>query len=54
MSEKTIEELETEIQYYRKEMKSLKETGKMWDAFPIALLLDLLERDLKKLKEREE
>ena len=53
MSEDTIDELEAEIKTLRKEMKSLKEKGKAWDALPIALLISALERDLKKQKERD-
>jgi hypothetical protein len=53
MNEKTTVELEEEIETYCKEIKSLKDKGKNWEAFPIALLLDVLERDLQKRKERE-
>ena len=53
MNEKTAVELEAEIETYRKEMKSLKDKGKNWEAFPIALLIDVLERDLQKRKEYE-
>ena len=51
MSEKTAVELEAEIETYRKEMQSLKDKGKTWEAFSIALLIDVLERDLQKRKE---
>lgn len=54
MTEKSIDELEAEIKILRKEMKSLKEKGKAWDALPIALLINVLERDLKKQKERDD
>jgi len=53
MTEKIIAELEAEIKTLRKKMKSLKEKGKVWDAIPIALLINVLERDLKEQEESE-
>ena len=53
MSEKSIKELETEIQSWRKKLGYLVDKGKTWDAVPIALLINVLERDLKEQKERE-
>ena len=51
MTAKSDEELEAEIKSLREDMRSMRSKGKTWDAFAVALLLDMLERDLKKRKE---
>ena len=51
MTAKSDEELEAEIKSLREDMRRMRSKGKSWDAFAVALLLDMLERDLKKRKE---
>jgi len=51
MNAKSDEELEAEIKSLREDMRRMRSKGKSWDAFTVALLLDMLERDLKKRKE---
>jgi len=51
MKAKSDEELEAEIKSLREDMRRMQSKGKSWDAFTVALLLDMLERDLKKRKE---
>ena len=54
MSEKSIEELEKEIKSLRENMKRVRANGDPWDVFPIPLLIDMLERDLKERKKVQE
>ena len=50
MTAKSIEDLEKEIESLREDMKRMRAKGRDWDAFQIALLIDMLERDLKQRK----